>query len=355
MNVKQGRARLEGRWGFKLAATIVAAAFLLALTGVDGKASAEAHPHQGKVKPYKPGMPDIKLTKKQLTDLNGGDLVQDMLKGETDEDGGKGGRALAVQDINAPAEYVWDRILDFGNYNKMVPKVTECKNYETQTLRNGTEIYKTNLKLNVFGVKLNSFFFHSYFPSKSSMTWTLDYTKKSTLDDSVGFWHVAKHPAQDKQDDWSRVYYSVQLRIPSWIPGIVIGYLNKKAIREATTWVKRESEQKYKADFAAGRTLGGKKAGLPGGWGNAFGGSKSSAGKGASSGWAPSWMKAAEPEPEPEPEVVEAEPDRRRQALRWIRRSALGVGGLCAGLALDGAIAGGGGGDGAAGAGAGGN
>lgn len=43
-----------------------------------------------------------------------------MLKGETDEDGGKGGRALAVQDVNAPAEYVWDRILDFGSYNKMV-------------------------------------------------------------------------------------------------------------------------------------------------------------------------------------------------------------------------------------------
>ena len=36
----------------------------------------------------------------------------------------------------------------------------------------------------------------------------------------------------------------------------------------------------------------------------------------------------------------EQEPDRRQQALRWIRRSALGVGGLCAGLALDGAIAG---------------
>lgn len=75
---------------------------------------------------------------------------------------------------------------------------------------------------------------------------------------------------------------------------------------QATTWVKRESEQKYKADFAAGRTLGGKKVGgLPGGWG-AFGGKSSASGKGASSGWAPSWMKAAEPEPEPEPEVVEA-------------------------------------------------
>lgn len=43
-----------------------------------------------------------------------------MMKGETDEDGGKGGRALAVQDVNAPVEYVWDRILDFGKYNKMV-------------------------------------------------------------------------------------------------------------------------------------------------------------------------------------------------------------------------------------------
>lgn len=48
----------------------------------------------------------------------------------------------------------------------------------------------------------------------------------------MGFWHVAKHPAKEKQEDWSRVYYSVQLRIPNWIPGLVIGYLNKKAIRE---------------------------------------------------------------------------------------------------------------------------
>lgn len=51
-------------------------------------------------------------------------------------------------------------------------------------------------------------------------------------DDSVGFWHVAPRPGKEQQDDWSRVYYSVQVRIPSWVPGIVIGYLNKKAIRE---------------------------------------------------------------------------------------------------------------------------
>lgn len=52
--------------------------------------------------------------------------MQDLLKGESDEDGGKGGRALAVQDVNAPPEYVWDRILDFGNYNKMVGAAETC-------------------------------------------------------------------------------------------------------------------------------------------------------------------------------------------------------------------------------------
>ncbi|CAN0288180.1 unnamed protein product [Ascophyllum nodosum] len=294
-------------------------------------------------KPYKPGVPDIALNKQQLSSLLQGDLVQDLLKGESDADGGKGGRALAVQDVNAPAEYVWDRILDFGNYKKMVPKVVESNNYETLTMTNGTEIMKTNLKLNVFGVKIDSFFYHTYYPGLNSMTWTLDYNKKSTLaDDSVGFWHVARHPAEEKQKDWSRVYYSVQLRIPSWVPGIVIGYLNKRAISEATTWVKRESELKYRADLAAGTMLSSAKTGWPN-WGAASGarGSGSSPGGSPPGPWVPRWAKKSEPEVTPEPEpVVEPEPDRRQKSFRWIRRSLFGVGGLFAGLALDSAIAG---------------
>lgn len=42
---------------------------------------------------------------------------------------------------------------------------------------------------------------------------------------------MAKHPVREKQD-WSRVYYSIKLHIPSWLPGLVVGYLNKKALRE---------------------------------------------------------------------------------------------------------------------------
>ncbi|CAM9273230.1 unnamed protein product [Phaeothamnion confervicola] len=171
-----------------------------------------------------------------------------------------GGRAIAVQDVHAPPEYVWDRILDFPAYPKMVPKVAACYNYFTQTLRNNTQVIKTRLKLNVFGVKFDNFIYHTYYPSLDSMTWTLDYSRRSTLDDSVGFWYIVPHPQREIKPDWTRVYYSCQLGIPSWVPGIVIGYLNKKAIKEANSWVKKESEALYSKDLASGKmSLQGKK------------------------------------------------------------------------------------------------
>ncbi|CAM9736516.1 unnamed protein product [Choristocarpus tenellus] len=101
-----------------------------------GKDAKGPHPHNGMVKPYQPGPPSFTLTKRQLSDLEEGKLVEDMLKGKNSEDGGKAGRALAVQDVDAPPEYVWDRIKDFNNYKNMVPKVVECYNYDTETLRN---------------------------------------------------------------------------------------------------------------------------------------------------------------------------------------------------------------------------
>ena len=44
-----------------------------------------------------------------------------------------------------------------------------------------TEIIKTRLKLNVFGVKFDSYIYHTFFPEQSSLTWTLDYSRRSTL------------------------------------------------------------------------------------------------------------------------------------------------------------------------------
>jgi hypothetical protein len=76
---------------------------------------------------------------------------------------------------------VWDRILDFENYPKMVPKVSKCGNYEVENLRNGTDILKTRMVMNVFGVKFDNYILHKHYKSLDSLTWTLDYSRRSTL------------------------------------------------------------------------------------------------------------------------------------------------------------------------------
>jgi hypothetical protein len=75
---------------------------------------------------------------------------------------------------------------------------------------------------------------------KGYVTWTLDYSRSSELDDSVGFWYVAKHPTKP---NWTRLYYSVEIRVASWVPSFVENYLSKKGLVTATAWVKKESEK----------------------------------------------------------------------------------------------------------------
>merc|ERR1712129_67615 len=41
----------------------------------------------------------------------------------------------------------------------------------------------------------------------------------------------------------SRVFYSVDAALPSWVPGFVVNAVTKKALTDATSWVKVESEK----------------------------------------------------------------------------------------------------------------
>jgi len=196
------------------------------------------HKHQGSLEPYKSEKPKITLTSKQLSDLLAGKLVKEQLLQ------GGGGRAMVIQDVHAPCDVVWDRILDFRSYPKMVPKVAQCENYVVEKGKN--EDYKicTRMRLSVFGVKIEYFIRHCYFPRLSTCTWTLDYDCSSDLDESVGYWYVEPHPDPTKPD-WSRVYYSVAMVPPSWIPGIVKAFLTKQALTQATAWVKENAEKMH--------------------------------------------------------------------------------------------------------------
>jgi hypothetical protein len=221
-------------------ALVLFCAILLLLTCCSSFVNTEstAHPHQGKVIPFKPGDPKVKLDRKALNILSQGRPYQTQIKS------GSSGRGLVVQDVEAPTNIVWDRILDYNNYAKMVPKTLESQNYKVEKHRDGSQTIYTRMKVGFGIIKLVFYVKHEYLPKLHSLTWTLDYTKKSDFDDSCGYWYVVPHP--DDPTHKTRVYYSVAASMFDWVPQFVVNFMSNKALTDATGWVKTFSEAKWK-------------------------------------------------------------------------------------------------------------
>jgi len=141
----------------------------------------EPHPHQGKNAPFSPGDPGVKLSGEALRILKSGKPYKTQI-----QTGAAGGRGMVVQDVRAPTSVVWDRILDFNSYDKMVPKTAESQVYGRQKLKRHQEQILVRMKIGFPMLKLQFFVDHLYDPSKNSMTWTLDYSRKSDLDGELG-------------------------------------------------------------------------------------------------------------------------------------------------------------------------
>ena len=107
----------------------------------------------------------------------------------------------------------------------------------------GIEEMKATYDVAVFAIKFRYFMIMKYNPRLNTFTWTLDYSRNSDFDDNVGHWQVMKHPSKN---GWTRVLYSCQVKLFSWVPGIVVNFLTKTALFEATAWVKKASEDAAK-------------------------------------------------------------------------------------------------------------
>jgi hypothetical protein len=190
------------------------------------------------VTPFSPGDPKVNLDKEALKILELGKPYQTQIQS------GASGRGLVVQDIHAPTDIVWGRILDYDHYADMVPKTSESKNYDVQNKggKDHRQTIFTKMKVGFPMVKLQFFVKHEYYPNLNSLTWTLDYGKKSDFDDSCGYWYVIPHPTKK---NWTRVYYSVEVSLFDWIPKFVVQFMSKQALTEATGWVQKFSELEY--------------------------------------------------------------------------------------------------------------
>ena len=230
-NARKSRASVHARRAL-VGVTILGATALFA----------EAHPHRGALPPYKGEPPKITLSSTELTTLQKGEAVL------RQTEAGIGGRGLAVQDIAASPDVVWGRILDFDRYPQMIDNVKEIEVYDK-----GTDRIKVRFVIGQFGLHLEYFIDHIVEREKGFMTWTLDYDKKSELDDSVGYWYVEAHPTEKAH---TRLYYSVDVRMSGWVPGFVQDLVRDEGLVRATRWVKLWSEKKVVDDQKAAAPTG---------------------------------------------------------------------------------------------------
>lgn len=210
------------------------ASILFSLSLVHPSFAADAnkpHEHQGIVAPYKGAPPPLTLSASELTTLQSGQMV---LK-QVAMPGAAGGRGVAIMDIRASAATIWSKVTGYSHYPEWVENVSACANYRVS----GNEMY-TRFLLNVMHMDVEYFVHHSYHPEANYLTWTLDYSRNSDLDDSVGYWRVTPLTTDPPL---TRLEYSVDIRFKGWIPGFVQDMIAKKGLTSATSWVKKQSER----------------------------------------------------------------------------------------------------------------
>ena len=137
----------------------------------------------------------------------------------------------------ASPKTVWQVITSFQNYPEWIQEISETEIYVSE----GRNIY-VDFIISVYLIDIQYFIKHDYQPEKGSMTWTLDYNRKSDLDDSAGYWLVYPSPTDTEK---TRVEYSVDLRIGPGIPDYIETILADKGIQNASQWVKKVAETPF--------------------------------------------------------------------------------------------------------------
>ena len=186
------------------------------------------HPHQGVATKFS-SPTQTAVTAAETADLLSGKSVRKQVRYET------GGRGIAIQDVKASSDAIWAVIRDFNSYPNWISNLESCKVYQTS----GDHTF-VQFEISALGIGVEYFIDHTYKPTAGAMTWQLDYSRLSDLDDSTGYWLVYPAPGHD---GYSRVEYTVDLRMSGWVPKMVEDMLANKGLEQATSWVKKQAEE----------------------------------------------------------------------------------------------------------------
>ena len=118
-------------------------------------------------------------------------------------------------DVDASQEKVWNIITNYKKYPTYIPELKTTENYSVSPDNIYTKFILSSMMMTVeYYVK------HNLFKEEGYVTWTLDYTKESDLDDSTGCWflYYPDNPGQ------TGVEYTIDVRISGWVLVVQISW-----------------------------------------------------------------------------------------------------------------------------------
>jgi ribosome-associated toxin RatA of RatAB toxin-antitoxin module len=189
----------------------------------------EPQGHRGILTPITSAPTGVVLTPQERNQLESGKHVERHVK----SDGG--GSGIAVQYIRATPEQIWATILSYHRYKSWVKNVVDCSIYR----REGNVIF-IDMQTSILGFRSQIFTKNTVQKAEGYMAWTLDYDRKSDVNDLVGYWRV--QPV-DNQPGVTRLEHSNSISMRG-VPGFLVNYMTRDALAEGTAWVKREAEKR---------------------------------------------------------------------------------------------------------------
>ena len=154
-------------------------------------------------------------------------------------------RCSSIQEIDAPSSVVWKLLTEFERYPRFIKGISACKPYHSRRTLTGGKLVDARYEVKVGTFKVCYSLEHQYEPLKNCMVWHLDYSRKSDVFDSVGYWYV--EPLGPEQ---SRVYYTTNSLLPAWIPAPLRKTFTKIAMKAAT----QQLEPACQLEMARGAT-----------------------------------------------------------------------------------------------------
>jgi Polyketide cyclase / dehydrase and lipid transport len=191
------------------------------------------------------------LTAEQKSRLSAGERVQEQSKM------GREGSGYVVMDIKAPADVIWDCLLDFEAYPENIGTVRSMRMFTNthlassyiaeQAVSPGTDrenrrygkssVTRASFVLSKFQLKIAAVHKYQPHPKGDYMVFTLDKAcTNPVLQDAQGTWHTQTNP-DGKGDDVTRVWLLCRVKVSSLLPSFIVDYTANRAMPRATTWL----------------------------------------------------------------------------------------------------------------------